>query len=60
MLTKGHADAVIELGGELWKLGNEQVEQSDDEGGMAMSILEYLEIVFQALPANKANKYSHP
>lgn len=50
LLTSGHADAVIQLGEELWTRGNEQVEQSHDEGGTATAISECLEVVLQAVP----------
>lgn len=50
LLDGGHADAVIQLGEELWDRGNEQVGQSHDEGDTAYEIAECLEIVVQAVP----------
>jgi uncharacterized Zn finger protein len=50
LLASGHADAVIQLGDELWTRGNEQVEQSHDEGDTATAIGECLEVVLQAVP----------
>ena len=50
LLAKGHADAVLELGGELWTRGNQQVEESDDEGDTASAIAQCLQIVLRALP----------
>lgn len=50
LLDGGHADAVFELGEELWRGGVEQVGQSHDEGETAMTIAACLEIVLQALP----------
>jgi uncharacterized Zn finger protein len=47
---RGHADAVIQLGGELWKMGKLQVEQSNDEGETAMAIAACLQTVMAALP----------
>lgn len=50
LLDGGHADAVFELGEELWRGGVEQIGQSHDEGETAMAIAACLEIVLQALP----------
>jgi uncharacterized Zn finger protein len=50
LLEKGHADAVLDLGEELWQRGNRQVECSHDEGDTATEIASCLEIVVQALP----------
>lgn len=50
LFDKGHADAVFELGEELWKRGIEQVEQSNDEGETALAISSCLDIVLQAVP----------
>jgi uncharacterized Zn finger protein len=46
----GHADALLELGAELWSRGNAQVGQSNDEGETARAISACLEIVVGALP----------
>ena len=51
MLAAGHADAVLELGNTLWESGNQQVEQSSDEGETANEIASCLGVVLQALPA---------
>lgn len=50
LLTNGHADAVTQLGEEIWTRGNEQVEQSHDEGDTATAIAECMEIVLRAVP----------
>jgi uncharacterized Zn finger protein len=50
LLTGGHADEVITLGGELLEAGRGQVETSDDEGETAEEISSCLEVVFRALP----------
>lgn len=47
---QGYADAVLQLGAELWTKGNAQVELSDDEGEIAMAIASCLETVLAALP----------
>ena len=50
LLDKGHADAVFELGEELWGRGVEQVEQSNDEGDTALAISSCLAIMLRAVP----------
>lgn len=50
LANQGHADAVLQLGEELWTRGNTQVEQSDDEGVTAMAITSCLEVVLATLP----------
>ena len=50
LADQGHADAVLQLGAELWIKGNAQVEQSDDEGETAMAVATCLETVLTALP----------
>ena len=50
LFVKGHADAVLDLGETLWQYGNEQVEQSDDEGETAGAIANCLQVVLHALP----------
>jgi len=47
---RGHADALLQLGEELWARGNAQIEQTDDEGETAMAIAACLDIVLMALP----------
>ncbi|MDT8445119.1 MAG: SWIM zinc finger family protein, partial [Desulfuromonadales bacterium] len=49
LLNEGHADAVLELGEELWERGIEQVEQSHDDGETALAISACLAIVLRAL-----------
>ena len=50
LLDTGHADELLELGDELWRLGIDQVEQSDDEGETMGALSECLEIVLRAVP----------
>ncbi len=50
LLNNGNADAIFDLGEELWTRGIEQVEQSNDEGMTAGAISACLEIVLLALP----------
>jgi uncharacterized Zn finger protein len=50
LTDQGHADAVVQLGDELWKKGKVQVEQSNDEGETAMAIAACLRTVMAALP----------
>lgn len=50
LLSKGHADAVLQLGEELWTRGNEQVEQSHDDGDTGMAIAECMAVVLRAVP----------
>lgn len=38
LADQGYADAVLQLGEDLWIKGSSQVEQSDDEGETAMAI----------------------
>jgi uncharacterized Zn finger protein len=53
LLDSGHADAVLDLGEELFKRGIEQVGQSHDEGETAEAIAACLEIVLEALPLTR-------
>ena len=53
LLKGGHADAVLEIGEDLWKRGNKQVSRSDDDGTTAMAIAACMEIVLQALPGTR-------
>ena len=46
----GHADAVVGLAEELWERGVRQVEESHDEGEIAMAIAACLDVVLRALP----------
>ena len=50
LLAAGYPDEVVALGKELWREGNQQVEQSQDEGETAIAIGECMEIVLLALP----------
>jgi uncharacterized Zn finger protein len=50
LLANGHADAVLQLGEELWTRGNTQVEQSNDDGDTATAIAECMEVVVAAVP----------
>lgn len=52
LLKQGHADAVVELGQELWERGNAQVEESNDDGETAREIQECMEIVFKAVSSS--------
>ncbi len=56
LLDNGHADAVLDLGEELWQRGRSQVEHSDDEGETAMEIASCLEIVVRALPVSSLGR----
>jgi uncharacterized Zn finger protein len=50
LLGKGHADPLLQLGEELWTLGNQQVEESQDGGETSSAISECLEVVLRAVP----------
>lgn len=50
LFVKGHADAVLDLGETLWKYGNEQVAESNDDGASADAIAACLALVVRALP----------
>ena len=50
LVDKGHGDAVLELGKELWTRGIKQVSGSDDDGETAMAISNCMEVVLEALP----------
>lgn len=52
LLKAGQTDSVVELGRELWEQGNDQVEQSHDEGETAGEIQECMEIVFEAVASS--------
>jgi uncharacterized Zn finger protein len=49
LLNSGHADEVLDLGKDLWSLGNEQLESSDDEGETGEQIAECMKVIFRAL-----------
>ena len=50
LLSMGYADEVVSIGKDLWRLGNEQIGQSDDEGETAGEIADCMDIVLRALP----------
>lgn len=50
LVAAGCHDVVVELGTELFKRGNEQLGQSNDEGDIAMAIGECMAEVLNALP----------
>ncbi|MBW6498927.1 MAG: SWIM zinc finger family protein [Bacteroidales bacterium] len=56
LLKEGHADIVVELGRELWQKGNEQVEQSHDDGEVVYELRDCMEIVFQAVMASSLSR----
>ncbi|MBU3946559.1 MAG: SWIM zinc finger family protein [Proteobacteria bacterium] len=56
LLKEGHADIVVELGCDLWQRGNEQVEQSHDDGDVAYEIGDCMEIVFQAVEVSSLSR----
>lgn len=49
LLDAGCNEALIELGGELFTLGNEQVGDSDDDGEIAIQLTDCLKLVFEAM-----------
>jgi uncharacterized Zn finger protein len=49
LLANGHADPVVDVGGELLEVGTRQVEMSQDEGETGEEIASCLDIVFRAL-----------
>lgn len=56
LLAAGHADALLDLGDELWREGTEQVEQSDDEGETENALSDCLDIVLEAVPQSSLSK----
>jgi len=50
LLKAGHADALLDLGEELWTRGLQQVEESNDDGDTAAEIADCMKIVLSALP----------
>lgn len=50
LLDEGCADAVLELGQELWERGSKQLANSNDDGETAMSIGDCMKVVLKALP----------
>lgn len=53
LLELGHPDAVVQLGPEIMKLGNEQIERSNDEGETAEAVGECMPVIFQAVAASR-------
>lgn len=49
LLDSGHADAVVQLGKDLWDLGNQQIGESDDEGETGEEIASCMEVVLQSV-----------
>lgn len=49
LLDSGHADEVVKLGEDLWRLGNEQVGSSDDEGETGSQISECIDVILQGV-----------
>ena len=49
LLKAGHADEVLKLGKELIELGNQQIEESHDEGETATEIEECMPVIVKAL-----------
>jgi uncharacterized Zn finger protein len=49
LLDSGHADKAVELGEDLWRLGNQQVGSSHDEGETGSQISECMAVVLQAV-----------
>ena len=49
LLVAGHTGALIELGGELFTLGNEQIDESCDEGEIAFQITDCMKPVLEAI-----------
>ncbi len=49
LLELGQADAVLDLGRELFERGSQQVEESGDEGETASELMDCLEVLFRAV-----------
>jgi len=56
LFDAGHADELLDLGNTLWRLGTEQIEQSDDEGETMGALSACLEIVLQAVPKSSLKR----
>jgi len=52
LLELGHPDAVVRLGTEIMKLGNEQIGQANDEGETAEAVGECMPVIFEAVVAS--------
>lgn len=49
LLDFGQTEALIELGGELFTLGNGQIDESNDDGDVASQLTDCLKPVFEAM-----------
>ncbi|MDR1133869.1 MAG: hypothetical protein LBL05_06865, partial [Synergistaceae bacterium] len=56
LAKKGCADDLLGLGEELWKRGNDQLEESDDEGEVGSDIADCMGIVINAIPQSSLSK----
>lgn len=56
LLNGGYADAVFELGAELWEKGIRQVGNSSDDGETAMGIANCMKLVLLALPDTRLRR----
>ena len=56
LAKKGCADELLELGEVLWKQGNDQLEECDDEGETGSDIGDCIEIVLNAIPQSSLSK----
>ncbi|MDR1579164.1 MAG: hypothetical protein LBS35_02305 [Synergistaceae bacterium] len=56
LAKKGCADELLELGEELWKRSNDQLEESDDEGETESAIADCMGIVISAIPQSSLSK----
>nr|WP_321465796.1 SWIM zinc finger family protein [uncultured Desulfobulbus sp.] len=50
-------DHLLDLGDELWRMGTEQVEASDDDGETASTIIDCLKIVLKAVPLSSLPRH---
>ncbi|MDR2178666.1 MAG: hypothetical protein LBP21_00020 [Synergistaceae bacterium] len=53
---RGYADALLELGEELWERGNEQLGKADDEGETGSAIEECMAIALRAAPKSSRSR----
>jgi uncharacterized Zn finger protein len=49
LLANGHADSAIQVGEELWRRGQDQVERAQDEGETGQEITACMEVVLRAV-----------
>ncbi|MEW6348329.1 MAG: SWIM zinc finger family protein [Thermodesulfobacteriota bacterium] len=57
MLVAGHADEVLHLGEDLWRLGKEQVENFDEDGEIGSEITECMSVVMRAVPKSSLSAH---